>query len=415
MQGVGDIDLGGRKRPHIDLRRFQSQRQVRPALPAPVCFPRHRRSQDVADDIAGNRPAGGNGELGVQAKGAVALAVGGRGRPGGHPTDRPQQAGAAYVDAAVELGGVGRARHRPLQFGAAAAGHADPQLLDLEPIPLACDGEADTADRLAAEVGLVDGQGEARAAVGRQDVAHPQRQWNDAFARPRAFPGAGKPIEVEPTRGKVHLELEAVLPACLGLANDELGSAGLFERQRQVAEATAGKIGFELGLEIERQRLRAVVLLRAGGRLTPRLRPWQARQRQPGGELAVELRFGHQVQQAGIDQVAGAGLQQANGRAEADPRFRIGLGRGYSDFAFLAAFTEAAAKAIGSIDGWSRQLPVDAFEPQALGPAWAVHGQHPIGDLQRGQGDVGRKIGGVGEDLPEALPVPASPIIACQP
>src|SRR5262249_58448817 len=120
-------------------------------------------------------------------------------------------------------GPPGGPRQRTDELGATATRHADPELLDLEPILLAGHGETDAADGLTAQIRLIDRQGDARAPVGRQQLPGLERQWDQAFARPCALGRPGNAIEVEPARGELHIALESVLPACRGLADHQLG------------------------------------------------------------------------------------------------------------------------------------------------------------------------------------------------
>ena len=146
---------------HIDLRRLEPQGQFRAPLPAPVGFSRQRRSRNIADDVAHDGATRANCQLGADASKAPSpFAVRRRGDLG-EEAERPQQTGPAQVDAAGKLGRRGGARQGALELGTAAARHADPQLLDLELVPDARDGKTDAADRLAAEVGLVDRQRQA--------------------------------------------------------------------------------------------------------------------------------------------------------------------------------------------------------------------------------------------------------------
>ena len=214
----------------VELRAFEAERYFRPALPAVLRVRGDRGPRQVADDIAGGGAPGRDRQLRANAERAVALGIE-RQRAGRRPAEEAHEARPPQADAAVEYRRLGRTGDDALQLAAAAARQAEAQLLDLELVVRAGERQAQPADGLAADVGLVDREGRARAALGRQQIAQADGQGNDAVERARVLARSGDAVEIEPARREAHLHREGVPPQGPQLAGDELGSPVLLERQ----------------------------------------------------------------------------------------------------------------------------------------------------------------------------------------
>ncbi len=363
-----------------------------------------------------------DGEARADPERAVGLGIE-RQRVGRCPAQEPHQAAAAQADAAVEGRRLGQARDHAPQLRPAAAGQAHLQLLDLEAVLRAGEREAQIADRVAADIALIDGDERARAALSRQQVAHGDGERHDAVEGSGRLAQARHAVEVEPARRQAHLHGQRVAPGGLHVAGDELRPSPLLEGERQLGKSGAGRTGIELGLQVEGRLSRVGLGLDAGLGLRalrgpraslPRSVP-KAGDRQTRRELAADARLAHGIRQAPVERIGRSRFRAAQDGLEAHGAVGLGARGGDAQLAHRAALAERAAEAIGAVERRRRQLAVDRLEAGALGAVGAVQRQYAVGDLDRRQRHVGRQVGGAAEDLAEALPVPAVLVVERHP
>ena len=339
----------------------------------------------------------------------------------GGPGEKACQAGSAQRQLALEglrIGIAGDDRAVQRQLG--AAGEAGAQIPDEQRAVRAGHLDAHGADRLAAEVGLVEGELD----VGLRRLGQRLHDGHDEIARRvegcPAVARSSDAVEVEPSRGKTELDAEGRRPVRRRGAGDELRLAEALKRERNVVETHPARIAGKLRLEIEEGgpvvlagRIDDGVGLRRRPRGSERGRERHLRRgrlgcrrgrgcglragRQVrgveldlGGDLAVEARLALEVVHAAVDGVGIALPGAAHGGLEMHGALGIHGVRPDADLAVGALPLGGALEGEGPGDGIGLELAVQSLELRHAASLGALQGDDAVLDLDRLQRNVGR-------------------------
>ena len=176
IEDVAEARSGRDEGARIELRAFEQQGQLRPALPAILRVAADRGARQVADDIARRRRC--------RARSTAASGRRTRRRPWRRTAGRCPSPSRGSAPRSCRAGS-----RLPSNVGASGGPETTPCSSPRLPpgMPrrnssissLSCgagERQAQIADGFAADVGLIDGEGRARAAFGRQQVAHARWQ-----------------------------------------------------------------------------------------------------------------------------------------------------------------------------------------------------------------------------------------------